>query len=116
MKTIFAAALVVAVATSAGAGELKPLAGHGIALGGITGAAYYTVEPDGFRVVATIGNGESGEPIRVVSTLADGQSVTIAVPATLGERSNDVVIARTGDRVEVTHRPAPELRADASFD
>ncbi|NDV86849.1 hypothetical protein GTW51_09050 [Aurantimonas aggregata] len=116
MKTILAAVLATIVATSAGAGELKPLAGTGIAVGGVIGAAYYTVEPDGFRVVATIAHGESGEPIRVVSTLADGQSVTIAVPASLGEHTNDVVIARTGDRVEVTHRPVPDLRADVSFD
>ena len=116
MKTIFAATLASLLATGAIAGELKPLSGQGIALGDVTGAAYYTVEPDGFRVVATIADGETGEPVRVVSTLADGQSITIAVPAAVGERSNDVVISRTGDRVDVTHRPAPDLRAAISLD
>ena len=116
MKTILAAFTAALFATSAGAGEVKPLAGHSIALGGVVGVAYYTVEADGFRVVATLSGNASGEPIRVVSTLADGQSVTIAVPQSLGQRADDVVIIREGDRVEVTHRTAPELRADVSFD
>ena len=116
MKTILAAAIAALFATSAGAGEVKPLAGHSIALGSVVGVAYYTVEADGFRVVATLSGNESADPIRVVSTLADGQSVTIAVPASLDNSSNDVVIIREGDRVEVTHGTAPDLRADVSFD
>lgn len=116
MKTILAAALATVVATGAGAGELKPYAGHSIALGSVVGAAYYTVEADGFRVVATLSGSASGDPIRVVSTLADGQRVTIAVPASPGMSANDVVIVRDGDRVEVIHGTAPDLRADVSFD
>ncbi|HEX2018380.1 MAG TPA: hypothetical protein VGO17_05525 [Aurantimonas sp.] len=63
MKTILAAAVATMVVTSAGAGELKPLTGRSFAFGGVTGAAYYTVEADGFRVVATLSASESGSPV-----------------------------------------------------
>jgi hypothetical protein len=52
--TTLAAALALASIGSARAEELKPLQGQVIDLGDVSGVAYYTVERDGFRVVATL--------------------------------------------------------------
>ena len=34
----------------------------------MSGVAYYTVERDGFRVVTTLAQGETGTPVRMVSS------------------------------------------------
>lgn len=102
MKTIFVAtALTVAALGAAHGGELKPLAAQSIELGEVTGAAYYTVEGDDFRVVTTLQAGETGGALRFVSMLSDGESLTVQVPSNLGNPSNDLVIERTGDSVRV---------------
>jgi hypothetical protein len=51
---------------------LRPIEGQSINLGDVSGVAYYTVEPDGFRVVTTLAQGEAGTPIRFVAVLAPG--------------------------------------------
>ncbi|MBP0615510.1 hypothetical protein [Jiella mangrovi] len=101
MKThiITAAAVFFASAASAGAGDLKPDRGHSIDLGPVSGAAYYTVEKDGLKVVATIAGGETATPVRFVSTLSDGQSVTIAVPALEGGETRELTFRRDGDHM-----------------
>jgi hypothetical protein len=53
-QTTLAAALALASIGPAHAEELKPLQGQVIELGDVSGVAYYTVERDGFRVVATL--------------------------------------------------------------
>jgi hypothetical protein len=67
---LFAAAFGIASVAAARADGLRPMEGKSIDLGGISGIAYYTVERDGFHVVATLAQGEAGTPIRVVSVLA----------------------------------------------
>lgn len=114
MKTILAiAALTVAGLGAAHAAELKPLAAQSIELGEVTGAAYYTVEGDDFRVVTTLQAGETGGALRFVSMLSDGESLTIQVPSDLGSPSTDMVIERTGDAVRVS--PAADLRASLAL-
>ena len=110
---IASAALLAASLTSVGAQELRPDAARSIALGNVTGAAYYTVEPEGFRVVATLQAGMSGEPVRFVSTLTDGQVMTIEVPAVANHGASDLTIRRTGDRLEV--QPGSNRRAELEF-
>ena len=94
---IFAAAFSVASLTAAHADGLRPIEGKSIDLGGISGIAYYTVERDGFRVVATLAQGEVGTPIRVVSVLAPGQRVVLSTP----QRADAIEISRKGDSVFV---------------
>ena len=53
-QTTFAAAFALAAIGPAHAEGLKPLQGQVIDLGDVSGVAYYTVERDGFRVVATL--------------------------------------------------------------
>ena len=54
-QTTLAAAFALAAIGPAHAEGLKPLQGQVIDLGDVSGVAYYTVERDGFRVVATHG-------------------------------------------------------------
>src|SRR4029453_5865116 len=62
---LFAAAFGIASVAAPRADDLRPMEGKSIDLGGISGIAYYTVERDGFQVVATLAQGETGTPIRV---------------------------------------------------
>jgi hypothetical protein len=93
---LFAAAFGIASLAAARADGLRPMEGKSIDLGGISGIAYYTVERDGFHVVATLAQGEAGTPIRVVSVLAPGQRVVLSTPQT-----DAIEISRKGDSVLV---------------
>jgi hypothetical protein len=92
---LFAAAFGIASLASARADGLRPMEGKSIDLGGISGIAYYTVERDGFHVVATLAQGEAGTPIRVVSVLAPGQRVALSTP----QQAGAIEISRNGDAV-----------------
>ena len=94
---LFAAAFGIASLTAAHADGLRPMEGRSIDLGGISGIAYYTVERDGFHVVATLAQGEAGTPIRVVSVLAPGQRVVLSTP----QQADGIEISRKGDSVLV---------------
>src|SRR4029077_6838310 len=73
-QTTLAAAFALAAIGPAHAEGLKPLQGQVIELGDVSGVAYYTVERDGFRVVATLAKkNEDAVPVRVVAVLAPGQ-------------------------------------------
>jgi hypothetical protein len=84
------------------AGELPAKAGESIDLGRFHGVVYYTREADGYRVVATIADGEAGLPVRLSATLADNQSATISVPGEFGEPGHSLKILRSGDTVTLT--------------
>ena len=86
---ITAAAIFTLAATGASAGDLKPKTGHTIHLGNVHGAAYYTVEDQGLRLVATVADGEAGNPVRFVSTLSDGQTMVIEIPQASSQRSQE---------------------------
>ena len=80
MRIAILASCAVAASFVAGgvhAETLKPIQGGSIDLGTLAGIAYYTVEPEGYRLVATLG---SDTPVRFVATLAPGQSVTLSTP------------------------------------
>lgn len=83
------------------AGDLKPLQAHSIELGGLSGVAYYTVVEAGYRVVATLAEGESGQPLRFATTLAPGQGLTIAVPDQDGRPGGTLELVRRGDRLMI---------------
>ena len=114
MKTAIATAAIALFAFGAAqAEELKPLAGKTIDLGGVKGAAYYTVEGEDFRVVTTLQAGETGSPLRFVSTLSDGETLTVQVPSRNSGTTEDLMITRTGDVLDVS--PKADLRAAASL-
>jgi len=92
-STLLAATVVIASFGAAHADGLKPVAARSIHLGDISGVAYYTIEPTGFRVVTTLAQGERGAPFRFVSLLTPGQRVVLSTPA----RADVLEISRTGD-------------------
>jgi hypothetical protein len=94
---LLAVAFGIASLTAAQAEGLRPIEGKSIDLGGISGIAYYTVERDGFRVVTTLTQGETGTPIRVVSVLAPGQRVILSTP----QQAGAIEISRKGDSLLV---------------
>jgi hypothetical protein len=70
-------------------------------LGGFHGVVYYTVEKDGYRVVATLASETEEQPIRFVSTLEAGQRMLISVPQAIGQPSVDFEILRSGEALFV---------------
>jgi hypothetical protein len=96
---------MVLASASAQAVEMKPVQGATIALGGATGVAYYTVEPNGFRVVATLAAVNGERPLRFEAVLTDGQELLVSVPGLVGTKASELVIARSGDRLSITDAP-----------
>ncbi|MCC8944819.1 hypothetical protein H8A97_06750 [Bradyrhizobium sp. Arg62] len=94
---LLAAAFGIASVMAAQAEGLRPIEAKSIDIGAISGVAYYTVEPDGFRVVATLAQGETGTPFRVVSLLTPGQRLLLSTP----QPSGVIEISREGDSVLV---------------
>ena len=96
---LVAAAFAFASLEAAHADGLRPIDAMSIDVGEVSGVAYYTVERDGFRVVATFAQGITGTPIRVVSVLAPGQRVVYSTPQQAGtleiSRVSDSVLVRT---------------------
>jgi non-ribosomal peptide synthetase component F len=113
-QTTLAAAFALAAIGPAHAEGLTPLQGQLIDLGDVSGVAYYTVERDGFRVVATLAKkGEDAVPVRVVAMLAPGQSLTLSIPHEAGTPPEAVDFIRRSDTVLVNEAPA--ARADTAL-
>jgi hypothetical protein len=83
------------------AGDVGEMQAASIQLQGFSGVVYYTSESGGYRVVATLSEGESGLPVRFEATLLDGQKLTISVPAKLGDQSHVVEMMRLHKRLVV---------------
>ncbi len=105
LRSLFAAAALLAAATGARAEGLDPAAGQFIDLGTVAGTAYYTVQPDGFHVVATLADTRSGAPMRVEATLAAGQTVVLSTPGGRSGAPRTVEITRI-DREVLVHSVA----------
>lgn len=89
------------MSTTAMASELSPGDGRSLHLGGFDGTVYYTVEQNGYQVVATFASGADMPAIRFVATLAVGQSLLISVPQTAGQPAFDFEVARIGETLFV---------------
>jgi hypothetical protein len=74
-KVAFAAAAVALA--SIGSAKAGGPSAHKIDLGGINGVAYYTEEAGRFHVVATLAQ-QDGQPVRVETVLAPGQSFVLS--------------------------------------
>jgi len=105
--TLFAFACVAATGVSAA--ELSPGSAQSVHLAGFEGVVYYTVEQDGYRVVATLASGAEQQPIRFISTLVSGQRVVISVPQSAGQPSIEFEILRNGGSLLVGEPIATEV-------
>ena len=101
-RMIVAAALALPLVGTADARELQPIRPLSIDLGQVSGVAYYTVEGDGFHVVATLGEGKAGTPVRFQAVLVRGQRVVLSTPREAGVAPVALQISREGDKVFVT--------------
>lgn len=95
---VFAVAMLLA-SRSVHADELLPLQGGSVQFGSAAGSIYYTAEPAGFRVVATVSQDPAYAPVRFVATLQPGQSVVLSIARAAGNTAAEVLIRRIGDRV-----------------
>jgi predicted aconitase len=84
---------------AASAEELKPIQAKNIMLGSIYGVTYYTVEPEGLKVVTTMAAGEA--TLRVTATLGQDQKVILSVPGTEGAAETLIEFERRGDLLYV---------------
>ena len=94
-------AALCAMTSPAYAGEIAEIQATSIKLEGFRGVVYYTSEAGGYRVVATIAEGDNGLPVRFEATLLDGQKVTISVPGKLGEQSHAIEMMRSNSKLIV---------------
>jgi hypothetical protein len=63
---------------------------------------FYTQTPAGHEVVTTIATSEgTTAPVRLVSTLADGQSVTVEVAGPAGTAADRLILSHEGDYLRV---------------
>lgn len=104
IRTLLPAAAFVTAATlgSATAAEIGPLQAGSVDLGTVSGIAYYTAEPKGYRVVVTLAPRAAAPAVRFETVLAAEQSVTLSTPRQPGAEPETVEIRRDGDRVLVT--------------
>jgi len=85
--------------------ELAASHGGSIQLGSIRGIVYYTETRGGYRVIATLADGEAGQPVRFEAILTDKQSLTISVPGKAGEPDQAVEISRAADKLIIARPP-----------
>jgi hypothetical protein len=99
---ILSTALALASMAPASAGELRPGQAEGIDLGTALGMAYYTAEPDGFRVVVTLAQqDEATLPVRFEALLVPGQSIVLSTPRERGAGPEAVEISQRDNAVLV---------------
>ena len=104
----FLAAICLLI-TPANAGEVDQFSAESISVGGFHGILYYTNEQDGYHVVSTISEGESGLPVRFEATITETQRLTISVPGKLGEQSQELEISRAGGKLVIAPSPSNYL-------
>jgi len=92
--------LAASFATTAVAGDLAAYRGEKIDLGPVNGIAYYTVEKDGYHVVATLADADS-DAVRFEAVLVPGQTMILSSPASVGQAPARIEISRNDDRVQV---------------
>ena len=74
-RSIAAAVLALSFVGPAMAQEINPIESQSVRLEGVAGDVYYTVQPDGYHLVATFASqGDSRTPFRFETVLAPGQS------------------------------------------
>jgi hypothetical protein len=106
-RIIIAVASALMLTSAAQASELQAVRGRSIDLGELAGVAYYTPESDGFRVVATLAQGESGAPVRFEAVLLPGQSVVLSTIRVADAAPVAIKFSREDDRVRILDASAP---------
>jgi hypothetical protein len=98
-SALFAATAMPSLA-GAGTEEVRAAEAKHLQLGEFTGVAYYTVQGEGFHVVATLAE-EVGAPVRFEGILLPGQKIVMSVPGAVGNAARTVAFLRRGDHLLV---------------
>ncbi|MFM9843397.1 MAG: hypothetical protein ACKVOI_10565 [Dongiaceae bacterium] len=106
LRRVVLTALSGVVLSGAALADDAPSIASRIDLGEVSGVAYYTVEPAGYRVVATLAQGETGKPVRFETVLAPGQGMLLSTPSLGDGKMSRVEILRDGDALPVRHAAA----------
>jgi hypothetical protein len=106
-RIIIAVAAALMLTSAAQASELQAHRGGSIDLGELAGVAYYMPESDGFRVVATLAQGESRAPVRFEAVLLPGQSVVLSTIRVADAAPVAIKVRREGDGVRILDASAP---------
>lgn len=101
LRRVVLTALSGVVLSGAALADDAPSIASRIDLGEVSGVAYYIVEPAGYRVVATLAQGEAGTPVRFETVLAPGQSMLLSTPGPGDAEAPRVEILRDGDALLV---------------
>lgn len=102
LAAALAAPLGLACLTPAIAEAPRPAQAYPVDLGEVSGVAYYTVERDGLRLVATLAQQvEAAAPLRFETLLAPGQTIRISSPHTAGTAPELVEITRKANGIVV---------------
>ena len=104
MRRYTAISMLCLAAAPAYAGRLGAQKAKSIELGDFRGIVYYTKEYDGYRVVATVAEGEDGQAVRLVATLLESQEITISIPGKIGAASQELEISRAGGKLVIRSR------------
>jgi hypothetical protein len=105
-KVAFAAgAIVLASIGSASTSSAGGPRAHLIDLGAVNGIAYYTEEAGRFRVVATLAQ-QQGQPLRVETILAPGQSIVLSTATEGSAGPTSVEFSRDAGDILVRALPA----------
>ncbi len=107
------AAALAATLTLAGAAEIRPGSGGSVDLGTLSGIAYYTPDAKGYHVVVTLASRGAAPSLRLETTLAADQSVTLSTPRLAEEPANAVEISRSGERVTISQVGASTILREA---
>ena len=108
--TVLVSGVLLAI-TGAHAAEVKPIQAVSINLQQVHGVAYYTVEPAGYRVVASVAVGEDSTPMQITAVLADGQRLLLSVPGALNAPATELELIRNGERLSVSAPPISIVRS-----
>lgn len=104
---LFAANTMARTSSTSTADTLAPLQAQSIALGPVTGVAYYAVQPDGYHLVATLAAGEDSTPMRFETTLVADQKVVLSVPQAAGQPALEMQFVHSGEGISVSNLSAP---------
>ena len=95
------AVTIMSVAAEVSGRFIEPIEGKSVDLGTFGGVAYYTVNPDGYRLVVTLAPRGAQTLVRFTTTLAPGQSATVSTPRKLGDPATEVRFQHQGESLFV---------------
>ena len=100
-KAVACALSLLLIADVASAQELRAIENYSLHLGSVSGSVFFDKTDEGAQLVATLSGGPDTTPVRLVTTLAAGQSATVSVPRGPAEPALEVKFTRRGDVVMV---------------